>query len=78
MLDFGADQNFDMNYAEAVWNLNREIHIRHVSEDGISDAVDDQILEWASAHGLVLLTHDRRTIPNFAYQRLGQGLPATT
>ena len=33
------------------------------------------ILEWAATHGLVLLTHDRKTIPLFAYSRVAAGLP---
>ena len=36
---------------------------------------DPTILEWAAAHGLVLLTHDRKTIPPFAYARVTAGLP---
>lgn len=33
------------------------------------------MLERAAIQGLVLLTHDRQTIPSFAYQRMIAGLP---
>jgi hypothetical protein len=33
------------------------------------------VLEWAAAHGLVLLTHDHKTIPSFVYDRVPAGLP---
>ena len=36
---------------------------------------DPMVLEWAAARGLVLLTHDRKTIPPFAYARVAAGLP---
>ena len=36
---------------------------------------DPLILEWAATHGLVLLTHDGKTIPAFAL-RASRGGPA--
>ncbi len=36
---------------------------------------DEAILEWAAARGLVLLTHDRKTIPPLAHARVVAGLP---
>jgi hypothetical protein len=41
----------------------------------LAEAVDPTILEWAATHELVLLTHDRKTIPPFAYARVAAGLP---
>ena len=32
-------------------------------------------LEWAASQGRILLTHDRATIPDFAYECLATGLP---
>jgi hypothetical protein len=40
--------------------------------DGASDPA---ILAYAAIDGRVLLTHDRSTVPDFAYARVGQGLP---
>jgi hypothetical protein len=41
----------------------------------LAEATDPLILEWAAEHGLVLLTHDRKTIPPFAHDRVAAGLP---
>ena len=46
----------------------------HVRDVGLAAAPDPMILEWAAAHGLILLTHDRKTIPPFAYARVSAGL----
>lgn len=35
-------------------------------------ADDREILEWAAQRDRVLLTHDRETIPAFAYERIRQ------
>lgn len=37
---------------------------------GLTGADDLRILEWTSRHRRVLLTHDRETIPYFAYERI--------
>jgi hypothetical protein len=34
---------------------------------------DPAVLEWAAANNRVLLSHDRRTIPGFAYARVNAG-----
>jgi predicted nuclease of predicted toxin-antitoxin system len=51
------------------------LEFTHVRDVGLAEAVDPTILEWAAAHGLVLLTHDRRTMIPFAYERVAAGLP---
>jgi hypothetical protein len=49
----------------------------HVRDVGLAVAQDPIILEWAAKHGLVLLTHDGKTIPPFAHARVaaGQSMP---
>src|SRR5262245_22829841 len=46
------------------------IHVRDVE---LAAALDPTILEWAAVEERVLLTHDRRTIPPFAYARVAAG-----
>ena len=43
-------------------------------DEGLEEATDPAMLEWAAAHGLLLLTHDRRTMPAFAFERVASGL----
>ncbi|MFI5455028.1 MAG: DUF5615 family PIN-like protein [Isosphaerales bacterium] len=47
----------------------------HVRDVGLAAAPDPTILQWAAVQGRVLLTHDRKTIPPFAYARVVAGLP---
>jgi len=47
----------------------------HVGDIGLSAAADPVILERAASEGLVLLTHDRQTVPGFAYARVAAGEP---
>jgi Domain of unknown function (DUF5615) len=54
---------------------NATIEFTLVRDVALAEAPDPIVLEWAAAHGLVLLTHDRNTIPAFALGRVGAGLP---
>jgi hypothetical protein len=45
-----------------------------VRDQGLEAADDPTILAWAAEHGLVLLTHDRKTIPAFVYERVANEL----
>jgi hypothetical protein len=40
---------------------------------GLSTADDRQILAWAAESNRIILTHDRATLPNYAYERLASG-----
>ena len=46
-----------------------------VQDVGLSGVDDPQVLENAARLGRVLLTHDAATVPDFAYERVGQGQP---
>jgi predicted nuclease of predicted toxin-antitoxin system len=51
------------------------IELVHVRDVGLAEAPDPEVLEWAVLRGLVLLTHDRRTVPTFACERITPGHP---
>lgn len=46
-----------------------------VQDVGLLEADDPTILEWAAVAGRILLSHDRKTIPRFAYDRVRRGQP---
>ena len=46
-----------------------------VQDVGLRTLDDPTILQWAADHGRVLITHDARTVPAFAYERVSAGLP---
>jgi len=43
-------------------------------EAGLSEAPDPELLEWAASQRRVVLTHDRRTMPDHASDRIRTGL----
>jgi len=51
------------------------LDLQRVQDAGLAGAPDPTLLAWAAGHGRVLLTHDRRTMPRYAYDRVIAGLP---
>lgn len=74
MNSFLVDQNFNEHIVDGLTRRDATLEFIHVRDVGLAAAPDPMILEWAAAHGLVLLTHDRKTIPPFAYARVAAGL----
>ena len=46
-----------------------------VQDMGLTQTPDPDILAWAAVEDRILLTHDRETIPGFAYDRVSAGEP---
>jgi hypothetical protein len=46
-----------------------------VQDVGLNATPDPDILAWAAVEGRILLTHDRDTMPLFAYDRVRAGQP---
>jgi predicted nuclease of predicted toxin-antitoxin system len=68
-----VDQNFNQHIVEGLMRRDPGLDLVHVRDVGLGAAPDPTILEWAAQHDRVLLTHDRRTIPPFAYARVAAG-----
>jgi predicted nuclease of predicted toxin-antitoxin system len=75
VIGFLVDQNFNDHIVDGVTRRDATLEFTHIRDVGLAETPDSAILEWAAAKGLVLLTHDRRTIPAFAYERIAAGLP---
>ena len=75
MIAFLVDQNFNEHIVDGLTRRDATLEFTHVRVVGLAEAPDPAMLEWAAAKGLVLLTHDRKTIPNFAHARVVAGLP---
>jgi predicted nuclease of predicted toxin-antitoxin system len=69
------DQNFNEHIVDGLTRREAALAFTHVREVGLASATDATILEWAAARGLVLLTHDGKTIPACAYARVTAGNP---
>jgi predicted nuclease of predicted toxin-antitoxin system len=75
VIRFLVDQNFSEHLVDGLTRRDAALEFAHVRDVGLAAAPDPIILEWAGTHDLVLLTHDRQTIPPFAYSRVAAGLP---
>ena len=75
MIAFLVDQNFNEHILDGLIRRGLTAEFIHVRDVGLAAAPDPTVLEWAANHALILLTHDRSTIPPFAYARITAGLP---
>ena len=75
MIAFLVDQNFNEHIVDGMTRRDPTVEFTHVRDIGLADAPDPEVLERAATNGLILLTHDRKTIPPFAYTRVAAGLP---
>jgi len=72
-MKFLADENFEGAIFRGLLRRNAEFNIERVQDVGLMSASDSDILEWAYRHGRIVLTHDQKTMPGFAYQRMAEG-----
>ena len=72
MLKFLADENFDASILRGLLRRNAILDIVRVQDHGLSQTEDRIILEWAAQNDRIVLTHDLRTMPDFAYQRIAE------
>lgn len=75
MIAFLVDQNFNEHIVDGLTRRDVNLEFTHVRDVDLADAPDTVVLEWAASQGLVLLTHDRKTMPPFADARVAAGLP---
>lgn len=77
MIRFGADENFNLLIVRGLKRRQPELDILLVQDVGLRSEDDPVILAWAADDGRVILTHDIRTMPRFATQRIesGQSMP---
>ena len=72
-MKFLADENFDNRIIRGLLRQQPDLDIIRVQDLEIAGADDPTVLAWANQASRILLTHNERTIPNYAYQRLAAG-----
>jgi hypothetical protein len=70
-----SDENFNGDMVRGLLLRHPGLDLRRVQDVGLEEADDPAILAWAAAHNCILLTHDRTTMPAFAYARSVAGQP---
>lgn len=75
MLRFLADENFHGDIVRGLKLRRPELDLVRVQDVAVSGSDDPQVLAWAAAHARIVLTHDRATMPGFAFQRVQSAQP---
>ncbi|WP_414755681.1 DUF5615 family PIN-like protein [Anabaena sp. CCY 9910] len=73
MLSLLSDENFNGDIIRGLFLRQPNIDLLRVQDVGLREIDDPAILAWAVINQRILLTHDRATMPDFAYNRLVRG-----
>jgi hypothetical protein len=74
-LRFLTDEDFRGRIERGLRHRLPDLDLVRVQDVGLSGTDDPLILEWAARERRVLLTHDAKTMKEFAYDRVRHGLP---
>jgi Domain of unknown function (DUF5615) len=74
MLRLLSDENFSGAIVRGLLRRQLDLPIVRVQDVGLSATPDPDILAWAATDERILLTHDIKTVPGFAYDRVRAGL----
>jgi predicted nuclease of predicted toxin-antitoxin system len=70
-----SDENFNGVILRGLRRRLPHLDLVRAQDVGLGTTPDPALLTWAATEGRILLTHDRETIPNFAYDRVRAGQP---
>jgi predicted nuclease of predicted toxin-antitoxin system len=73
MLKLLSDENFNGDIVRGLFLRQPNLDLLRVQDVGLRKVDDPAILNWAANNERILLTHDRATMPDFAYERLFKG-----
>lgn len=73
MLRLLTDENFNGDIVRGLLLRQPDLDIVRVQDVGLAGADDPSILAWAAANNRIVLTHDRATMADYAYERLAAG-----
>ncbi|MEA5447846.1 DUF5615 family PIN-like protein [Leptolyngbya sp. CCNP1308] len=75
MLSLLSDENFNGDVVRGLFLRSPSLDLIRVQDVGLRKVDDVEILAWAVTNNRILLTHDRATMPDFAYARLIKAEP---
>ena len=73
MIRILADQNFNGDIFRGLKERIPELDCIATYAIGIGKFTDDKLLAWAANENRVIVTHDAKTFPNFAYEKMAKG-----
>jgi len=75
MLQILADEDFNSRIVRGLLRLLPELDLVRAQDIEMKSASDTKLLEAAAKEGRILLTHDAKTMPIYAYDRVKTGQP---
>ena len=75
MLPVLTDENFNHRILRGIRLRIKDLDVVVGQRAGLAGTRDPALLAWAAEHGRILLTHDRQTIPKYAYARIRSHQP---
>lgn len=75
MLRLASDENFKGEILRGLRRRLPDLDVVRVQDVGLAGVDDPAILVWVAAESRIRLTHDRETMPGFAYDRVRSGDP---
>jgi hypothetical protein len=73
MLRLLADENFNGDLVRGLLLRDSRIDIVRAQDVGLLGTQDAEVLAWAAVRDRIVLTHDRATMPYFAFERIAAG-----
>ena len=73
MLSLLSNETFNGDIVRGLLLRYPNLDLLRVQDVGLREVDDPAILDWAADNERILLTHDRVTMPDFAYERLVRG-----
>jgi hypothetical protein len=73
LIKLASDENFDGDILRGRLRLLPGLDAIRVQDAGLAGSPDPVILAWTADDDRILLTHDRETMPGFAYDRVRAG-----
>src|SRR5438132_5502963 len=73
MLRLLADENFNGDIVRGLVLRQSDLDIVRVQDVGLAGADDPDVLAWSAENNRIVLTHDRATMSDHAYERVAAG-----
>jgi hypothetical protein len=77
MLQLATDENFNGDIVRGLLFRLPDLNLVRVQDVGLEGAIDPVVLAWAAQNQRIVVTHDRATLPGFAFGRVlvGEAMP---
>jgi hypothetical protein len=75
MLQLATDENFNGDIVRGLLFRLPDLNLVRVQDIGLEGAIDPMVLAWAAQNQRIVVTHDRATLPAFAFERVVAGEP---